>query len=71
MHTVPRLLRERAQREVATRYGAIVVKVSRGPDGATSAKPEYESCARAARRHGVPIATVTRAAQRAAEGERP
>lgn len=64
---VPRLVRARAERRVATRYGPIRVKLARTPDGGTSAKPEYESCARAARRHGVPIATVTRAALRAAE----
>jgi uncharacterized protein (TIGR00299 family) protein len=64
VHTVPRL-------DVATRFGSIAVKLSRGPDGAVFAKPEYESCARAARRHRVPIGTVTRAAERAAEGEGP
>jgi uncharacterized protein (TIGR00299 family) protein len=67
VQTIPRLVRERAQREVATRYGTIRVKLARTADGGFSAKPEYESCARAARRHHVPIDTVTRAAQRAAE----
>ncbi|HKC51534.1 MAG TPA: nickel pincer cofactor biosynthesis protein LarC [Myxococcota bacterium] len=66
---VPRLLRKRAASSVATKYGPIRVKLSRAPDGAQSVKPEYEACARAARRHGVAIATVARAAQRSAEDQ--
>ncbi len=64
---VPRLVRARTARTVETPYGPIRVKLAEG-DGAR-AKPEYESCARAARRHGVSIATVTRAADLAAARE--
>jgi uncharacterized protein (TIGR00299 family) protein len=64
---LPRLVLAREQREVATPYGAIRVKVVRTPDGGRSATPEYDACARAAREHGVPIRDVYRAAERAAE----
>lgn len=64
---VPRLVLARGAGSVPTPYGPIRVKVARGAAGRRRAKPEYESCARAARRHGVSIAVVTRAAQRAAE----
>jgi uncharacterized protein (DUF111 family) len=66
---VPRLVLRRSAASVATEYGPIRVKLSRAPDGAPAVKPEYEACARAARRHGVAIAAVTRAAQRRAEDE--
>jgi hypothetical protein len=66
---VPRLVLRRGAASVATEYGPIRVKLSRSPDGATAVKPEFEACARAARRHGVAIAAVTRAAQRRAEDE--
>jgi uncharacterized protein (DUF111 family) len=66
---VPRLVLRRGAASVATEYGRIRVKLSRAPDGAPGVKPEYEACARAARRHGVAIAAVTRAAQRRAEDE--
>jgi uncharacterized protein (DUF111 family) len=66
---VARLVLRRGGGSVATPYGAIRVKLARGADGSHSVKPEYEACARAARRHGVSIATVTRAAQRRAEDE--
>jgi hypothetical protein len=69
MQRVPRLVLERGAGSVATPYGTIRVKVSRGADGGRRVKPEYESCARAARHHGVSIAAVTRAAQRRAEDE--
>jgi hypothetical protein len=64
---VPRLVLRRAASAVATKYGTIRVKLARSPDGTPSVKPEYEACVRAARKHGVAIATVTRAAQRSAE----
>jgi hypothetical protein len=64
---VPRLVRAREARSVATPYGPIAVKLAHSPDGGRSAKPEYEACARAARKHGVAIATVARAAERGAE----
>ena len=66
---VPRLVRARSVRSVDTKYGAIRVKFAGSEWEAANAKPEYESCARAARRHRVSIATVTRAADLAAARE--
>lgn len=63
---VPRLTRVRSVRSVQTAYGEIRVKFAGSAALGESAKPEYESCARAARRHQVSIATVTRAADLAA-----
>jgi hypothetical protein len=63
---VPRLVRARSVRSVVTPYGAIRVKLAGSARTETTVKPEYESCARAARRHRVSIATVTRAADLAA-----
>jgi pyridinium-3,5-bisthiocarboxylic acid mononucleotide nickel chelatase len=57
----------RSASSVDTKYGRIPVKLARKPDGSDTVKPEYEACAEAARKHGVSIATVTRAALRAAE----
>jgi hypothetical protein len=67
MQRVPRLVLRRDASSVDTKYGVIRVKLARAPDGTRAVKPEYEACARAARKHGVAIATVTRAAQRRAE----
>ncbi|MCP4003521.1 MAG: nickel pincer cofactor biosynthesis protein LarC [bacterium] len=66
---LPRLLLKRENLTVQTDYGAIRVKIARAPDGATSAAPEYEACARAARKHSVPLGRVYRAAERRAEEE--
>lgn len=66
---VPRLVLRRAASSVTTKFGPIRVKLARAADGTQAVKPEYEACARAARKHGVAIATVTRAAQRRAEDE--
>ena len=52
---------------LATSYGRIRVKFARTPDGRISSAPEYEDCAQAARRHGVALREVYRAAERAAE----
>jgi pyridinium-3,5-bisthiocarboxylic acid mononucleotide nickel chelatase len=51
---------------VDTRYGPIDVKVAQLPGGGVRATPEYEACRLAAEQHGVPIATVTHAAEHAA-----
>jgi pyridinium-3,5-bisthiocarboxylic acid mononucleotide nickel chelatase len=67
---VPRLKLPRASRRVSTRFGRIAVKLVEDPDGRTLASAEYEDCARAARKHGVPLAEVVRAAERAAQSER-
>lgn len=64
---MPRLVLERETRRVDTRFGRVGVKVARGPDGRVQVAPEYEACARAARRHGVALSEVYRAAERAAE----
>lgn len=53
--------------EVMTVYGPARVKLAERPDGRTTAKPEYDDCARLAREKDVPIADVFRAAARAAE----
>jgi hypothetical protein len=51
--------------EVATRYGAIPVKVA-----GDNAAPEYEACAAAAKQHGVPVKAVFAAALAAYESSR-
>ena len=66
---VARLVLERELRTVETEHGRIRVKVARGPDGSATVAAEFESCARAARRAGVPIEEVYRAAERRAEQE--
>ena len=49
--------------EVSTKYGTITVKVAMGPTGETqNVAPEYESCAAAAKAHGVPTKLVYAAA---------
>jgi uncharacterized protein (TIGR00299 family) protein len=63
---VPRLVRARSAHSVDTPYGPIRVKLAGSTEDGLTVKPEYESCARAARQHRVPIATVTRAAELAA-----
>jgi uncharacterized protein (DUF111 family) len=51
--------------EVATRYGAIPVKVA-----GDNAAPEYEACAAAAKKHGVAVKAVFAAALAAYESTR-
>jgi uncharacterized protein (TIGR00299 family) protein len=65
-HDMPRLKLPRESRSVTTPYGRIRVKLVRAP-GRPTVAPEYDACAAAARRHGVPLADVYRAAERAAE----
>ena len=64
---MPRLVLEREMRQVRTRFGRIAVKVVKDPRGKPRATPEYEDCARAARRHRVPLLDVYRSAERAAQ----
>ncbi len=66
---MPRLKLAREVRAVETDFGRIKVKVARAPDGSASFAAEFESCARAARRHSVPIEEVYRAAERRAREE--
>jgi hypothetical protein len=48
--------------EVATSYGPILVKLALDGDAVVNAAPEFESCAEAARRAGVPVKAVYAAA---------
>jgi uncharacterized protein (DUF111 family) len=55
---VRRVERPRAMHVVTTRYGEIPVKVSGGPYGPAVVKPEFDACATAAERAGVPVRAV-------------
>ncbi len=57
-----RTILARATVEVQTRFGAISIKVARDGDTVRNAAPEYETCAAAARQHGVPVKVVYAAA---------
>jgi pyridinium-3,5-bisthiocarboxylic acid mononucleotide nickel chelatase len=57
-----RTVLERSLVEVTTPYGAIPIKVARDGDAVLNAAPEYESCAAAARSHGVALKLVYAAA---------
>jgi uncharacterized protein (DUF111 family) len=63
-----RLLLEREIATVRTPFGAIRVKVARDPAAGTTFSAEYEDAKRAARRAGVPLREVVRAAEAAASG---
>ncbi len=58
---------ERTLEPVATPFGTIRVKVGRLDGETLNAWPEYEDCAAAARKHGVPLAHVQQAALDAAK----
>jgi len=60
-----RIVLERAERRVTTRFGRIRVKRVRDPEGRVSVSAEYDDCRRAARRHGVPLREVMRVAEEA------
>ena len=62
-----RMVLPRAIREVETPYGPIPVKVASDGDAVWNAAPEFEACAAAARRHGVPVKRVFAAALAAFE----
>jgi len=64
-----RLVLPRETRRVSTPFGRIAVKLVHGPDGRILASAEYDDCKRAARRAGVPLREVLRAAERAAGGD--
>lgn len=57
-YTVSRMMLPRQMRNVSTCYGAIAVKVVEVPGAGERCSPEYRDCHRAAREHGVPVATV-------------
>jgi uncharacterized protein (TIGR00299 family) protein len=61
-----RLLLHREQRRVATPFGRIGVKVVWDAEGRADFSPEYDDCKRAARKAGVPLREVLRAAEEAA-----
>jgi len=61
-----RLLLERETRRVETPFGRIAVKFARGEGGRIDVSAEYDDCKRAARRSGVPLRDVIRAAEEAA-----
>jgi hypothetical protein len=63
---VSRVERPRRTAQVETPYGPIAVKIAEGPFGPPQVKPELDSCAAAARKHGVPLREVMRAAMAAA-----
>lgn len=56
--------------EVATRYGAIPIKLAMQGDAVVNAAPEYEACAVAAKAHGVPVKLVFAAALAAYDAHR-
>jgi hypothetical protein len=64
-----RLVLRRELRSVTTPFGRIRVKLAWGPGGRVSVAPEYEWCARAARRSGARLQDVYRAAERRAVEE--
>jgi uncharacterized protein (DUF111 family) len=61
-HDVARLERPRRLQHVETRFGRVPVKVSLGPYGPATQKPEFDACRELARRHGVPVREVVEAA---------
>jgi uncharacterized protein (TIGR00299 family) protein len=61
-----RIVLRRELREVDTPWGRIGVKIVWDPEGAPHASAEYDDCKRAARKHGVPLREVVRAAEQAA-----
>jgi uncharacterized protein (TIGR00299 family) protein len=63
---VSRVERPREVRTVTTQFGKLPVKVSGGPYGAPTVKPEFDACRKAAAKHNVPVRVVVEAAIRAA-----
>jgi uncharacterized protein (TIGR00299 family) protein len=57
-----RLELERSAGEVVTPFGRVAVKRAALPSGGYKTAPEYESCRKAARKHGVPVREVFEAA---------
>ena len=62
---VERIVLERELRRVRTPFGRIAVKVSWDAEGGARVSAEYDDCKRAARRAGVPLREVVRAAEEA------
>jgi pyridinium-3,5-bisthiocarboxylic acid mononucleotide nickel chelatase len=68
VHGVSRVERPREIVEVTTPYGAVPVKVARGPYGAPQVKPEFDVCARLAAEAGVGVRDVIEAAMAGMRG---
>ncbi len=66
-----RIVLIREERRVETPFGPIRIKVVRDTAGQPSASAEYEDCKTAARRSGVPLREVVRAAEDAARAPTP
>ena len=64
-----RIVLEREELRVRTRFGAIRVKRVFDPDGRPLVSAEVDDCKRAAALAGVPLREVVRAAEEAARGE--
>ncbi|MBW2495109.1 MAG: nickel pincer cofactor biosynthesis protein LarC [Deltaproteobacteria bacterium] len=60
-----RIVLAREARRVNTEYGRIRIKLVRDEAGRSEVSAEYDDCKRAARRAGVPLRDVVRAAERA------
>ena len=60
-----RLVLERVQARVDTPFGRIGVKQIFDPDGGVTVTAEYDDCKKAARKMGVPLREVVRAAEEA------
>jgi uncharacterized protein (DUF111 family) len=60
-----RVLLRREQREVATRWGRIAVKLVWDAEGGAQVSAEYDDCKRVARTHAVPLREVVRIAEEA------
>ena len=67
MSVWPRLVLKRSRVAVETEYGRVYVKCAEAPDGQISYAPEYEDCARLARKSDVPIKRVYEVALAAAQ----
>ena len=61
-----RVVLTREERKVATSFGSIRVKIARDASGRGTPSAEYEDCKVAAKRAGVPLREVVRAAEEAA-----
>jgi hypothetical protein len=64
-----RVVLEREKRRVATPYGPVGVKVVWDLEGGALVSAEYDDCKRVAKKAGVPLRQVVRAAEEAARGE--
>jgi uncharacterized protein (TIGR00299 family) protein len=66
MSELDRVVLDRETRRVATPFGRVGVKIVRDAEGRAGVSAEYDDCKRAARKAGVPLRDVVRAAEEAA-----